>query len=148
MSDSIYEKKMKGRFQPKNPNKYLGNPTNIVWRSTWELHFMQFLDSNDEIVGWGSEELVIPYRSPLDGKIHRYYPDMVIKKKNNEVIIVEIKPFAECSPPAMPKTKTRRYLTEAATYLVNQAKWKAAAEYAADRKWKFQVITEKELYGK
>lgn len=137
----------KGKFTPKNPNKYMGNPTNIIFRSRWELDFMLYLDSHPEIIGWSSEELIIPYRSPLDGKIHRYFPDFVVKKKN-ETIVVEIKPFDQTRQPKMPASKTKRFITEASTYVVNQAKWKSAEEYCKDKRWKFQIITEKELYGK
>jgi hypothetical protein len=139
---------MKGRFQPKNPKKYIGNPTNIIYRSSWELHLMMFLDSNDDVVGWGSEEIVIPYISPMDNRMHRYFPDMIVKKKNNEVILIEVKPYQQTQEPKVPQKRTRTFLNEAATYLINQAKWKAAREYCADRKWTFQIITEKELYGK
>ena len=139
---------MKGRFQPKNPKKYLGNPTNIIYRSSWELHLMMFLDSNNDVIGWGSEEVVIPYISPMDNRMHRYFPDMVVKKKNNEIILIEVKPYQQTQEPKVPQKRTRTFLNEAATYLINQAKWKAAREYCADRKWTFQIITEKELYGK
>jgi len=139
---------MKGRFQPKNPKKYIGNPTNIIYRSSWELHLMLFLDSNNDVVGWGSEEIVIPYISPMDNKMHRYFPDMIVKKKNDEVILIEVKPYQQTQEPKVPQKRTRTFLNEAATYLINQAKWKAAREYCADRKWTFQIITEKELYGK
>jgi len=138
----IYREIMKGKFQPKNPKKYIGNPTNIIFRSKWEADFMRFLDMNEEIAAWGSEELIIPYRSPLDGRLHRYFPDMIVKKKTGEIIIVEIKPYKQTLQPSIPKTKTRAFLNEAATYAVNQAKWKAAEEYCKDRKWKFQIITE------
>jgi len=137
-----------GKFTPKHPEKYLGNPTNIVFRSKWELDLMMYLDNNTDIIGWGSEELVIPYRSPLDGKMHRYFPDIIVKTKNKETILIEVKPFDQVKEPVVPRKKTQRFLNEAATYVVNQAKWKAAQEYCADRKWKFQIITEKELYGK
>jgi hypothetical protein len=139
---------MKGRFQPKNPSKYLGNPTNIIWRSKWELDLMMILDNNPEVVGWSSEETIIPYKSPLDGRWHRYFVDFLVKTKNKETILIEVKPFQQTLEPTVPKKRTRAFLSEAATYVVNQAKWNAAEEYCADRKWKFKIITEKELYGK
>jgi TnsA endonuclease N terminal len=139
---------MKGMFKPKNPGKYLGNPTNIVYRSKWELDFMMYLDMNTEIVGWGSEELAIPYRSPVDGRVHRYFPDMVIKKRDGGCIMVEIKPYKQTQPPSPPKKPTKTSINEAVTYITNQAKWEAARAYCDARGWKFQVITEKELYRK
>jgi hypothetical protein len=139
---------MKGKFQPKNPQKYLGNPTNIIYRSKWELDMMIYFDKNTEIVGWASEELIIPYRSPVDNRIHRYFPDFVIKNKQNQTIVVEVKPYQQTLQPVAPKKKTKAFINEAVTYAVNQAKWKAAEEYCKDRGYRFQILTEKEIYGK
>ena len=139
----------KGYFKPKNPQKYNGNPTNIVYRSLWELKFMMYLDGHKDIVKWGSEEVVIPYRSPIDNKIHRYFTDFVITKINKngkkETIIVEIKPSNQTIPPKKPEKLTKRYLTEVKTWGINEAKWKAANEYCKDRGWSFHIFTEKEL---
>ena len=139
---------MQGKFQPLNPSKYMGNPTNIVFRSKWELDVMRLLDNNSEVVGWGSEEVVIPYRSPLDGRVHRYFTDMIVKNKNGEVIIIEIKPYQQTQQPVPPKKQTKRFINEVTTYVVNQAKWKAAEEYCNSKGWKFIIMTEKEIYGK
>jgi TnsA endonuclease N terminal len=139
---------MQGKFKPKNPGKYIGNPTEIIYRSTWELHMMQFFDTNEEITGWGSEELAIPYRSPLDGRVHRYFPDMIVKKRDGDIILVEIKPYAQTQKPEVPAKKTKAFLNEAATYVINQAKWEAADQFCRSRGWKFQIMTEKEIYGK
>jgi len=144
----IYSEKMQGKFQPLNPSKYMGNPTNIVFRSSWELAVMRLLDNNPEVVGWGSEEVVIPYRSPLDGRVHRYFTDMIVKNKNGEVIIIEIKPYQQTQQPVPPKKQTKRFINEVTTYVVNQAKWKAAEEYCNTKGWKFMILTEKEIYGK
>lgn len=142
-------KTYKGYYKPKNPSKYLGDPTNIVYRSSWERQCMLYFDKNDNIIKWGSEEVVIPYRSPLDNRIHRYFVDFVIKVKttdgSNATHLIEVKPYKQTQPPQQPKRKTRRYLNEVTTYLVNEAKWKAASEYCKDRRWKFQIITENEL---
>jgi hypothetical protein len=139
---------MKGKFQPKNPSKYLGDPTNIIWRSKWELDMMMFFDKNPDIVAWASEELIIPYRSPVDNKVHRYFPDFVIKNTRKETIVIEVKPYQQTMQPTSTPKKTKKYINEAVTYAINQAKWKAAEEYCKDRKWKFQILTEKEIYGK
>lgn len=138
-----------GRFSPKNPNKYLGDPTNIFWRSLWERRVMVHLDNNPNVVGWSSEEIVIPYLSPVDNKWHRYFPDFLVKTKNKqeiiETIIVEVKPKNQSVAPKIQQRVTKRYITEVMTYGINQAKWKAAEEYCKDRSWKFVVITENEL---
>jgi hypothetical protein len=74
--------KYKGFFKPKNPDKYMGNPTNIIYRSSWELKLMIRLDEDPSIISWGSEEVVIPYRSPIDNRIHRYFVDFIVNKIN------------------------------------------------------------------
>jgi hypothetical protein len=110
---------------------------------------MLYFDRNDNVVKWGSEEIVIPYRSPLDRRVHRYFVDFIIKVRttdgNLETHLIEVKPYKQTRPPKIPSRKTRRYLNEVTTYLVNEAKWNAANEYCADRRWKFQIITENEL---
>ncbi len=110
---------------------------------------MLFFDRNKDILKWGSEEIIIPYRSPLDNKVHRYFVDFVIKVKTadgkHETHLIEVKPFKQTKPPVVQKRKTKRYVNEVTTYLVNEAKWKAASEYCKDRLWKFQIITENEL---
>ena len=140
---------MKGRYKPLNPKKYKGDPTNIIYRSSWERRCMIYFDRTPNILEWQSEEFFIPYKSPVDGKIHRYFPDFKIKvmnkHKNIDSIIVEVKPFKQTQPPIIQTRKTKRYLTEVTTFLKNEAKWKAALNFCKDRKWKFQIITEKEL---
>lgn len=136
-----------GRFVPVNPNKYLGNPTNIWYRSLWERRVMVHLDTNSSVLEWSSEEIIIPYLSPIDNRYHRYFPDFFVRTTTG-AIILEVKPRAQSIMPEPGKKKTKKYLTEIMTWGVNQAKWKAAEEYCADRGWKFKVITEKELFGK
>ena len=139
----------KGKFRPSKPKKYKGDPTNIVYRSLWELKFMRYCDSNNSIVKWSSEEIVIPYRSPLDNRFHRYFPDFYLKYKDNsgKVVekVIEIKPAKQVQEPKIQKRRTKRYVTEVVNYAKNQAKWEAAEEFCKDRKWKFQILTEKEL---
>lgn len=138
-----------GRFKPKNPKKYLGDPTNIIYRSGWELKFMRFCDSHPNVIQWGSEEVVIPYISPIDGKVHRYFTDFIVKQLNTmgkkETLIIEVKPKAQTRPPEKKSRVTKRYLTEVKTWGVNQAKWKAANEFCKDRDWKFKIVTEDDL---
>lgn len=141
-----------GFFKPKNPKKYRGDPTNIVYRSGWEKRVMESLDDNLNVVSWGSEEIVIPYKSPVDNKIHRYYVDFYVeaidKSGSVKTMLLEVKPHAQTLEPKRPKRNTRRYLTEVVTYGVNQAKWKAAEEYCHYRGWQFMILTEKELFNK
>ena len=139
----------KGFFKPTNPTKYKGDPLNIVYRSSWELKFMRYLDAHRDVLEWSSEEFCIPYRSPVDGKVHRYFPDFKIKKNNpegiTEVVVVEIKPEKETRPPTVQTKKTRQYLREVYTWGINSAKWQAARAYCEDRKWKFMIMTERDL---
>lgn len=138
----------KGKYTPKHPEKYKGDPTNIIWRSTWEVRVMKQLDENPNVLWWGSEELFIRYYSPIDNKIHRYFPDFVVKvkKKDDTVMtyLIEVKPEAQTKPPKQ-KKKTRRYLEESKTYIINQSKWKAATEFCKEHGWQFKILTEKDL---
>lgn len=138
----------KGLFKPFNPHKYKGNSSRIIYRSSWELKLMSYLDKHPDIIWWQSEEIFVPYLSPKDGKPHRYFPDFIVRKKNKdaeETLMIEIKPFTQTQPPKQPKRQTQQYLYEAITYATNQAKWKAAESYCKDRNWKFVILTEKEL---
>ena len=139
----------KGKYKPSYPRKYKGDPTNIVYRSLWERKFMVYCDNNQNVIEWQSEEFFIPYRSPVDNKVHRYFPDFFVKYKdvNGKIksSLIEIKPMRQCAPPPKPKRQTKKYLSEAFEYAKNQAKWKAAQEYCKDRMWEFKVMTEKEL---
>ena len=139
----------KGKYQPSFPKKYKGDPTNIVYRSLWERTFMKYCDTNENILEWFSEEIAVPYRSPIDNKIHRYFPDFYIKvKESNGQIkkyIIEIKPKKQTIEPIPQKRKTKGYIYEVYEYAKNQAKWKAAEEWCADRGYEFKVLTEDDL---
>ena len=139
----------KGKYYPSFPRKYKGDPTNIIFRSLWERKFMVYCDKNANVLEWNSEEIAIPYRSPLDNRVHRYFPDFYMKvRESNGIIknyIVEVKPLKQTTPPKKPKKQTRGYIREAYEYARNQAKWKVAKEFCKDRRWEFKVITEKEL---
>lgn len=139
----------KGFFRPKNPQKYLGDPTNIIYRSSWEKRCMIYFDQNPNVLKWQSEEFFIPYRSPIDNRLHRYFPDFLIKTKNKnggtETVLIEVKPFYQTQPPKQPSRKTKKFITEVKTYGINISKWEAAEEYCKDRGWRFQIITENEL---
>ena len=139
----------KGRYRPSNPKKYKGDSSNIIYRSLWERKFMVYCDNQTKILEWGSEEIALPYRSPIDNKVHRYYPDFYIKvRESNGKIkryIIEIKPKKQTVEPKMKKRKTKGYIYEVYEYAKNQAKWKAAEEFCKDRMWEFKVLTEDEL---
>jgi len=139
---------MKGRFKPKNTSKYKGNPNNIIYRSSWELSYMVNLDRNPDVISWGSEEIMVPYKSPLDNKTHIYFVDFCITKLNNgkkETILIEIKPDRQTRPPVKKQKVTKKYLSEVTTWGINDAKWKAAEAYALKRGWKWQILTERHL---
>ena len=140
---------IKSRYTPIYPSKYQGNVKYIICRSSWERKFCQWCDMNNSIISWASEEFSIPYVSPKDNRVHKYYPDYLIKvKEKNDMIktyVVEVKPYKQTRPPKTPKRKTKSYLTECVTYAVNQAKWKAAKEFCEDHRIEFKVVTEKEL---
>ena len=138
-----------GKFQPSYPRKYKGDPTNIIYRSLLERKFMVYCDLNENILEWQSEEFCIPYRSPIDNKVHRYFPDFYIKVKeyNGQIkkYIIEIKPKKQTIEPQVKKRKTKSYIYEVYEYAKNQAKWKAAEEFCKDRMWGFKVLTEEDL---
>lgn len=147
----VYDYKQ-GIFKPKNVKKYIGNPTNIVYRSGWELRVMKYLDENTNVVAWSSEEIVIPYRSPIDNRIHRYFVDFYVevidRNGNQKKMLLEVKPKSQTQEPKRRSRNTKRYLTEVMTYGVNQAKWKAAQEFCLEKGWEFKLITESELFAK
>lgn len=139
----------KSRYLPENPKKYIGNPNNIICRSSWERRFCNWCDKNENILEWGSEELYIPYYDPVKRKVRKYYPDFFIKVQestgNIKKYIIEIKPKRQTQPPQTPKRKTKSYLNEVYTYATNEAKWKAAIEFCKDHMIEFKIITEDHL---
>ena len=134
-----------GKFKPKNPKKYKGDFTNIVFRSMWEKYCFKWCDENADVKSWSSEETVIPYLYEVDKKYHRYFMDLKITFKSGQTILVEIKPSNQTVPPVYPDRKTKRYINEGLTYVKNQNKWKAAQRYAKDRGYGFQIWTEHTL---
>jgi hypothetical protein len=142
-------KSIKSRYKPEYPQKYKGNSDNIICRSSWERKFCRWCDLNENILEWGSEEFWIPYRSPVDNRVHRYFPDFIIKIREEtgkiKTYIIEVKPKKQTIPPTKKSRVTKSYLNEVKTYAVNQAKWKAADEFCKDRMIEFKIITEDEL---
>jgi len=139
----------KGYYKPSYPEKYIGDPNNVIYRSLWERKFMYWVDHNQNILKWASEEIWIPYLSPLDQRVHRYFPDFYIKYKDSKGTIkeslIEVKPKRQVEGPKPQKRVTQKQMYEIKEFAKNQAKWKAAKEFCADRKWEFQILTEDNL---
>ena len=144
MAESI-----KSRYKPKHPQKYQGNPNNIICRSSWERKFCRYCDLTENIIAWASEEISIPYMSPVDKRPHRYFPDFLMKVRESngsiKTYVVEVKQKKQTKPPKKTSRVTKSYIYELTTYAINQAKWKAAQEYCLDRRIEFKLITEDEL---
>lgn len=136
----------KGYFRPTNPQKYKGNPSNIVYRSSWELRVMSYFDTHDDVVWWQSEELSIPYICPTDSRKHRYFPDFLIRTKSGQTTLIEVKPKAQTKPPKKQDKITRKYINEVMTYGKNQAKWNSAEAYCKAKGWSFTIMTEDQIF--
>ena len=139
-----------GKYRPEHPKKYKGNPANIVYRSLWERKFMRYCDLNESVYQCQSEEFFIPYKSPIDNKYHRYFPDFFVKYKDRtgkiRTMVIEVKPKKQCQePPRNPKRRTKAWAESVKTWVINQAKWSAAEEYCADRNYEFKIMTEDDL---
>jgi hypothetical protein len=141
----------KGKYQPSFPKKYKGNPTNIVYRSLWERTFMKYCDTNENILEWFSEEICVAYFDPTTSKIRFIDTSQTFISKLKRVMdqikkyIIEIKPKKQTVEPIPQKRKTKGYIYEVYEYAKNQAKWKAAEEWCADRGYEFKVLTEDDL---
>ena len=135
----------KGKYKIKNPDKYLGNPSKVVFRSLWERNAFRWCENNPKVKLWNSEEVVVPYKSTVDKRLHRYFVDLLIQMDNKETYLVEIKPKAQTMPPKKRSRKTKKYINEQLTFVKNQDKWEAADQYAKHKGWKFQVWTEETL---
>lgn len=138
----------KGIYKPSNPKKYIGNPNMIVYRSTWERKFCRYLDLNENVLKWASEEIQIPYYNPVKKRSARYFPDFYMeyndKSGKNRKCLIEVKPAKETKPPKYTR-RTKNVLIAEAMYSQNQAKWAAAREFCLDNGWEFKILTEKEL---
>ena len=134
-----------GRYTIKRPEKYAGDAKKVVYRSLWERQAFKWCENNPNVKMWNSEEVVVPYKSTVDKKLHRYFVDLLIQMNDKSTYLVEIKPKKETSPPKKPKRQTKRYINEQLTFIKNQDKWEAAAEFAEHKGWKFQVWTEETL---
>lgn len=137
----------KGKYKLRKPEKYAGKKDEVVFRSLWERQVFRWLEDQDDVIEWVSEEVVIPYVCATDKKVHRYFIDIYYKTKDGRKYLIEIKPKKETVPPKTPTKKTKRYINEAMTYIKNQSKWKAAVEFAKDNGCEFHVWTEDTLKG-
>jgi len=143
------QKFKQGYYTPKHPEKYIGDVTKIFYRSSWEIKVFFFLDNNNSIINWSSENISIEYYFPIDKKVHRYYPDLWIKYKDRNGVVkqelIEIKPKKQTKPPRNGK-KSKNLLFEQITYIQNQCKWEAAVKWCKDRGLTFRVITEDQIF--
>ena len=140
----------KGRYLPRNPEKYKGDPSNIQYRSSWERTFMKWLDLNEKVRDWASEEVAVPYFDPVQKKWRSYYPDFMVRYVASDGLIitemVEIKPYAETQQPKKnPQRRTKSWEYSVYTYINNQAKWEAAKKFCEDKGIRFRIVTEYEL---
>ncbi len=142
-----------GFYKLINPEKYIGDPNNIKFRSSWEYAFCSYLDNNPKIMKWSCEQPVIMYQD-LRMKSHRYYPDFYYELKTDDVnymkkVIVEIKPKVELYPPERPKNETAKALENyeyaVRTHIKNKLKWSAAEDYSKKRGIEFAILTEDHL---
>lgn len=134
----------KGRYKIKNPDKYAGDPTKVVYRSLWERNAFRWCEDNPKVKLWNSEEVVVPYVSTVDKKLHRYFVDLLIQMDDKQTYLVEIKPKNQTVAPKK-RRKTKKYINEVLTYAKNNDKWEAADQFAKHKGWKFQVWTEETL---
>lgn len=137
-----------GVFRPLNKEKYKGTLP-IVYRSSLELKVFRWFDHNPKVISWGSETVIIPYKSPADGKLHRYFVDANITLADGDThykYLIEIKPYAQVMPPKKSnRKKPSTILYESITYDINQAKWQAAREWCKRHNYKFLIFTEKHI---
>ncbi len=137
-----------GKYKIKNKKKYKGDYRNIIYRSNWERKFMIYCDEHPSILQWSSEEISVPYISPVDKKTHRYFPDFIIKKVNKsgeiKILMIEIKPSSQLNAPKN-KSKKSSFLKESVRWHINNAKWRAAEKFCSKHGWEFKILTEKEL---
>lgn len=142
-------KYQQGIFHPVNPSKVIGDPKKIVFRSGWERKVFLKLDQSPNVLKWGSEVIEIPYLSPKDNRIHKYFPDLIVVAKglNNTFVttMIEIKPYKQSIPPKGNGKGKGQFIDECMTYAINQAKWKAAEAFCEKRGIKFTVMTEHDI---
>jgi len=154
MSNKKYAAKQ-GIYRLEYPSKYIGPLTDggVLYRSSWESRVFYYMDHNNNVIEWSSEGLIIPYIFKLDGKVHKYYPDVVAKINTRDGIktfVIEIKPKKQTIEPSKPKNRSldrkRKYEKELFTYSKNISKWEATQEYCDKNGYEFKLITEDEIF--
>lgn len=139
-----------GLYSPVNKSKYIGKHQ-PRYLSSWELKFFQWCDRNTNVLEWASEAVIVPYTSPVDGRVHRYMVDNIVAIKEGDNIVkylIEIKPSKQTKPPEPSKRKKKTTIIyENLTYAVNCAKWEAAKKWCLNKNWKFLILTENELFS-
>ena len=148
----MYKETYKGKYRVNYPKKYKGDINEIIYRSSWELKFMQWCDKTPSIIEWNSECIVIPYYDPVQRKWRRYFPDFYLKVRdiNGRIVqhLVEVKPRRQIHGPKRrtgTATRNKTYITEVNTFATNTAKWEAASEFCKDRKWEWTLVDEHDL---
>lgn len=159
------EKKSSGKFHSGkykiiNPEKYIGDSSNIFCRSSWETKFCHYCDTNNKIVKWTYEHksLVVDYYSPIDKKFHKYWIDFYIKIQKMdgefEEYMLEVKPIRQYEKESKPvlvgnasTKKLEKYNEQLKVWLTNQYKFKAAIEFASKRGAKFKICDENFLFN-
>ena len=140
-----------GYFNPKNPEKYIGNKINLIYRSNLEYKFMIICDFSPIILKWSYETHIVPYYNPIDKKVHKYIVDFYIEVKDESVIkkyLVEVKPEYKLTPPVLRESKKMNaksisnYNYEVEDYIKNQMKWKFAEAYAEKIGCEFVRVTD------
>ena len=139
-----------GKYKPVNYRKYKGAPTDIFYRSSWELKFMQWCDRNPNILEWNSECIIIRYYDPVERKHRRYFPDFYVKVRGVDGRVkqhlVEVTPRRQINGPKVrTDTRNKAYITEVKTFATNTAKWEAASEFCRDRGWEWTLVDENDL---
>ena len=140
-------KNYKGKYTPRNKKKYKGDSSKVVYRSMWERQTFRWIEKNDDIIWWNSEDVIIPYLCETDNKMHRYYIDLYFMTRNGRKYLIEIKPEKQTRPPNKRKKNKAKVLKETLIYVKNMSKWAAAKKFAEDNDCEFQIWTEKTLKG-
>ena len=137
------------RYKVHNKEKYVADLQEVIYRSSWELKYMQYLDKQPNVLEWASENVIIPYYNQIEKKTRRYFVDFYVKIKNPEGLIkkyiIEVKPASQCRPPKHRKRISNKYKQDLRRFITNQNKWKSARKWAEQRGMEFVILTEKEL---
>lgn len=138
-------KPIQGLFQVKNKEKYKGDHSRVIFRSSWEMLFFRWCDENPDVIRWSSEEMIIPYLCKTDNRMHRYFPDAYLEYSDGTKYIIEIKPKKETVQPVRKKIATKRHKEEVLRWAKNRSKWLAAMDYAKKQGMIFEVWHEDSL---